>query len=359
MGLFGGRPPVAPPPPADPSAAEAAAELLSAAAEVLAPLGDLILSIQFLLGVLLLAPCLYLFLNSVVPAVLGTQDLKKKYAAKWACITGSSSGIGKELARALLTQGLDAILIAREEPLFDATVKELALEFPERRVLQVNGNLSDASGAWMDDLKSMVGDKDVQCVFLNAGYMLSGMYEQNAVQAHLANLHCNLTANIWLSHFFYERLVAKDLRGCIVFTSSSASYIPNPMAALYAATKSAVSAFAASLAIEARPRGIHVHSIHPSPVNSRFTAGGGNQIKVTRIAAMEPFYKFATGPEVLPAKFFKHIGRGAVVADLGGISVALRLVVHLLGYNFMALMTALTVHTTPDYKAYLSKLKKA
>ena len=153
--------------------------------------------------------------------------------------------------------------------------------------------------------------------------------------------------------------LAKELRGCIVFTSSSASYIPNPFAALYAATKSGVSAFAASLAVEARPRGIHVHSIHPSPVNSRFTAGGGNAVKVTKIEAMDTFYKFASGPEALPAKFIKHIGRGAVVADIGGVSVALRLVVHVLGYNFMALMTALTAHMTPDYQNNLSKVKKA
>ena len=115
--------------------------------------------------------------------------------------------------------------------------------------------------------------------------------------------------------------------GCLVFTSSSASYIPNPFAVMYGATKSGVSAFAASLACEARPRGIHVHSIHPSPVNSRFTAGGGNQVQQRKIAAMDSFYKFASGPEALPLKFISHIGRGAVVADIGGVSVGLRLVV--------------------------------
>ena len=144
------------------------------------------------------------------------------------------------------------------------------------------------------------------------------------------------------------------------FTSSSASYLPNPFAALYASTKSGVSAFAASLACEARARGIHVHSIHPSPVNSRFTAGGGNAIKnQATIEAMAAFSTFATGPETLPRQFLKHIGRGAVVADIGGVSVGLRLVVHLLGYNFMALMTACTAHLTPDYQMHVAKPKKA
>eukprot|EP00966_Prymnesium_polylepis_P108924 2520947-Prymnesium_polylepis.1 len=38
---------------------------------------------------------------------------------------------------------------------------------------------------------------------------------------------------------------------------------------------------------------------------------------------MDQFYKFATGPEALPDQFFGHIGRGAVVADLGGVSMML------------------------------------
>mmetsp|Transcript_62481 Transcript_62481/g.123461 ORF Transcript_62481/g.123461 Transcript_62481/m.123461 type:complete len:327 (-) Transcript_62481:237-1217(-) len=317
------------------------------------------LSLTFWLCVLGFAPVVYLILNSVVPLLLPPQNLRTKYGAKWALITGSSSGIGKELARTLLRQGLDVILVARDEPLFGSTVEELSKEFPGKQVIRVNANLSDASGTWMNDVKAAVGDKDVQCIFLNAGFIVTGMFEQNAVQAHLANLHCNLTSNIFLSHFFYERMLSKGLGGCIVFTSSSASYIPNPFAVMYGATKSGVSAFAASLACEARPRGIHVHSIHPSPVNSRFTKGGGNDVQQRKIQAMDSFYKFASGPEVLPLKFISHIGRGAVVADIGGVSVGLRLVVHLLGYNFMALMTAMTAHLTPDYQTHVAKAKKA
>ena len=210
----------------------------------------LILSQSFLLGVLLLSPVTYFVLNTVVPSLLGSQDLKKKYKASWALVTGSSSGIGKELARKLLYQGLDVILVARDEPLFDETVTELRALFPDRQVMPVGANLSDSTGAWMEGVKTAVGDKSVQVVFLNAGYIVTGMYEQNELPAHLANLHCNLTANIHLSHFLYSRLLSAEQQGCIVFTSSSASYIPNPFAVLYGTTKAAVSAFAASLAIE-------------------------------------------------------------------------------------------------------------
>ena len=61
-----------------------------------------IFSQSFVMCVLLLSPVMYFVLNSLVPLLLGSQDLKKKYGASWALVTGSSSGIGKELARALL-----------------------------------------------------------------------------------------------------------------------------------------------------------------------------------------------------------------------------------------------------------------
>ena len=68
---------------------------------------------------------------------------------------------------------------------------------------------------------------------------------------------------------------------------------------------------------------------------------------------MKPFYKMATGPEALPPRFFEHVGRSAVIADLGAVSMALRLLVHFIGFNFMALMTALTAASTSDYKRHL------
>ena len=60
-----------------------------------------------------------------------------RYLAKWALVTGSSSGIGKELARKLLFQEMDVILVAREEKLFDETVAELRALFPKRQARRV------------------------------------------------------------------------------------------------------------------------------------------------------------------------------------------------------------------------------
>lgn len=64
--------------------------------------------------------------------------------------------------------------------------------------------------------------------------------------------------------------VEQKLRGCFVYTSSAAAMMPSPFTVLYAATKSFISSFAASLAAEVKHHGIDVCVIHPSPVATRF-----------------------------------------------------------------------------------------
>lgn len=87
--------------------------------------------------------------------------------------------------------------------------------------------------------------------------------------------------------------IAKKLRGCVVFTSSAAAAMPSPFSVQYAATKSFVSAFGASLAPEVKPHGIDVLVFHPSPVASRWVGAGqwgsrggsGERVKVADCTA--------------------------------------------------------------------------
>jgi short-subunit dehydrogenase len=310
--------------------------------------------------VLLLSPVFYILLNCVIPALLGVQDLKKKYNATWALVTGGSSGIGKEITRKLLQQGLNVVIVARDEPAFDETIKEFKALFQDGQkkppeIRKVCANLADGTGAWMSDVKAATEGIDIQILFNNAGFILTGFFEQHSMEAQLANFHCNLTANVHLTHHFYGKMLAGGLKGCIVYTSSSAGFIPNPFAVMYGCTKAGVSELAASLAVEGKCRGIDVHSVHPSPVNSRFTAGGGNDVKVHKVEAMEMAYKLATGPELLPNQIFSAIGRTPVMIDLGSTSVGMRLVVHILGYNLMTYAFAICAPLMPDFKNNVGK----
>ena len=52
-----------------------------------------------------------------------------------------------------------------------------------------------------------------------------------------ANIECNASSAVQVTHHFLKRLVEKRQRGCFVFTSSASAVLPSPFAVSYAATK--------------------------------------------------------------------------------------------------------------------------
>lgn len=64
--------------------------------------------------------------------LLGPQDLKKKYQAQWALVTGGSSGIGRAIVDRLALQGLNVCVVSIDDDLLKNTVKELKAAFPKQ-----------------------------------------------------------------------------------------------------------------------------------------------------------------------------------------------------------------------------------
>lgn len=137
-----------------------------------------------------------------------------------------------------------------------------------------------------------------------------------------------------VTHLFTTRMVAKQLRGCVVFTSSAAACQPGPFSSMYGATKAFLSSFGASVAVELRSRGVDVCVVHPSPVASRFYE---NAHKLDAIAF---FNQFNVQPDALPDLIFASVGR-CVWRDIGGVAVAFRLLMKLIDFNLMAFATAI------------------
>ncbi|KAK9866169.1 hypothetical protein WJX84_001062 [Apatococcus fuscideae] len=240
---------------------------------------------------------LLLALFSALPA----RNLKKAYNAKWALVTGASSGIGLALTKKLAKQGLNVVVVALNDQLLHDSCEELTLQHPATSFRKVGVDL--ASPGFMPGILDATRDLDIQVVFCNAGYMLTGFFHTLSVEKQLANMHCNATSAVEITHYFLSRMTAKKLRGCFVYTSSAAAAIPSPFSVLYAATKSFLSSFGASLAIETKHLGIDVLVFHPSPVSSRFYD------KAHKIDVLEMFKKLAVDADALPDIVFANIGR--------------------------------------------------
>eukprot|EP00750_Incisomonas_marina_P020102 INCI3724.2.p1 GENE.INCI3724.2~~INCI3724.2.p1 ORF type:complete len:367 (+),score=55.80 INCI3724.2:64-1164(+) len=286
--------------------------------------------------------CSYLAIV-VMTCFQSEQNLKQKYDAQWALVTGSSSGIGKAIAHKLARQGLNIVLAAPGfDKLHPKSVEEFKTTYPHLEFRRADVNLSDDQGTYMEELRRVTDDILVQIVFSNAGYMRTGLFSTLSPNDNLYNFHCNATASVHITHHFLRVLKDKGKRGCFVYTSSPANMMPAPMSAMYCATKAFLTAFATSLAPEVRAFGIDVSVIHPSPVTSRFYDGAHS------LGALLFFKGTGKGPEVVVAKTFQGIGR-QVIIDQGYYAIGLRMLLKVLDVSFLTEAVAATAHTMGDY----------
>ncbi|KAL6769693.1 hypothetical protein ACKKBG_A32010 [Auxenochlorella protothecoides x Auxenochlorella symbiontica] len=297
----------------------------------------------------------FIFLSYLIPHTFvawfyKTQNLKKKYNARWALVTGASSGIGKAIASRLASQGLNVVMVAYPDPLLEASHEELSARFPNVTLKKVPVDLGRPG--YMPAIEKAIEGIDVQVVFLNAGYVLTGFFADVALERQNANLECNAVNAVQITHVLLQKLLDKHLKGCFVYTSSAAAAIPNPFSVLYASTKAFISTFGASLAAEVKPSGIDVLVFHPSPVASRFYD------KAHKLDAMEFFKKMAVDPEDLPDTIFASIGR-LVWRDVGPTAIGFRLLMKVLDYNLFSTLIAVFGHLMPDFKRHMKpRVKK-
>jgi len=302
---------------------------------------------------ILATPTILWILLYVVPqlymAIRPVPDLKKRYDATWSLVTGAGSGIGKSLAFKLASQGLNVVLVSIDDDLLKTTMKEIKAAYPDLEFRSVGVTFSPGV-PYLKFIKDATKDIDIKIVFSNAGFIVTGFLDQTPLEKLLANIECNSTASLSITHHFVQIMVKKKFKGCIVYTSSVSGFIPCPFAAMYGATKAFVSQMASCLHVEVQNLGIDVCAIHPSPVASNFYND------VHKIELMEAAQKSAVPPDALPNDMFRSIGVCAL-RDLGGLALGTRMGTFFLPDNFFTCLFSAAAPFLPDYKIN-NKLRK-
>lgn len=298
---------------------------------------------------ILAVPTMIWLLGYTIPqlfmAIRPVPDLKKRYNADWALVTGGGSGIGKALAFKLAKQGLNVVIVSLDDKYLKETMEQLKEHFPKLQFRSVGVNFSPG----VDYLKKIVEatkDLDIPIIFNNAGFLVTGFFDQAPLGKLLANVECNATASVNVAHHFIAKLVEKKRKGCVVFTSSVAGWIPTPFSGMYGATKAFVSQLACCLHIELKALGIDVCAVHPSPVASNFYNDLDHKIEI-----LESACKAAVPPEDLPDDIFRSIGACAL-RDLGGMAVGTRMGTFFLPYNLFTEIFATAAPYLPDWKTH-------
>jgi len=309
---------------------------------------QLIVPFFFSIGVASLGSALIMyvwamFTNAVNPNVAvryAITPYRRGPSGSWALVTGGSSGIGLAICRKLARQGINVIVAAIPDAVLDNAVVSLQSEFPSVDFLSIGVRLGDAD--YLQVLAKKTEDLEVRLVFCNAGYMVTGFFDDADWSRHDANIACNSTAAIAIAHLFVRRLRAKGLKGAIAFTSSPASCMPSPFSCLYGSTKAMVTHFATSLAGEVRTDGIDVCVLHPSPVATSFYQGAH------AMPTLKFFESTATGPDDVAECLMRGLGR-SVVIDHGYYSFSMRILQRIADAAFLAEVISRVAHTMSDF----------
>lgn len=288
-----------------------------------------------------------------LPAIFGCclrpQNLKKKYKAEWAIVTGGSSGIGKAIVERLCQQGINVLIVAVPDKLLGETTNEMKDRFPNVQVEQVPVDLSKTG--FMSDVNKATAGKRVQLLFCNAGFMISSFFADCSIGKSQANAAVNVTSHLDITHEYVNRMRTGGFKGAVFFTSSPAWMLPSPTAAMYAGTKAFVSHFGLSLAAELRSEGIDVCVVHPSPTKSRFYDNAGDGAEVN-------FFKStASGPEVLVNHMFACVGR-LVLCNQGYFPKVMGLMHKVIDFSLLTEITARVAHTSASFVQCRDAAKK-
>ncbi|MEO5718703.1 MAG: SDR family oxidoreductase [Chthoniobacterales bacterium] len=187
-----------------------------------------------------------------------------------ALITGASAGIGRELARQLAGCADTLILVARREERLVQLRDELTTRYPRLQVALHRSDLAKAEE--VDELVHWIEGEKFQIDLLvnNAGLGDLGAFATADPEKIDKMMLVNMVALTRLTRALLPAMIAQK-RGAILNVSSSASFIPIPNFAVYAATKAYVTSFSEALRGELRGTGVSVSALCPGPVKTEFT----------------------------------------------------------------------------------------
>ena len=176
-------------------------------------------------------------------------------ATKVALITGASSGLGAEFARALAVRGYELVLVARRRDRLEQLAEELRSHDgcePEVLVADLTRD---------DDVETVArrisSDANFQLLVNNAGFGALGDYHEADLSPQMDMHRVHVLATARLTHAALGGLVARDCGG-VINVSSVAAFVRMPGHTSYNATKAWMNAFTECLRLELRSRGSHV-----------------------------------------------------------------------------------------------------
>lgn len=200
-----------------------------------------------------------------------------------AIVTGGTKGIGRAIAQALITAGVDVIITARDKDKIAKTVNELN-EFGPGRCAGFDCDVREESKVkeLFAHAATVLGGLDI--LINNAGIGIFSPVESTSGDDFRAVIETNLCGVFYCCHEAIP-LMRQRGGGYIINISSLAGANPHANMAAYNASKFGLNGFSEAMMQEVRHDGIKVSYIMPGSVNTEF---GGDEPSAEKSWQLQP-----------------------------------------------------------------------
>lgn len=185
-----------------------------------------------------------------------------KLQGKFALVTGSNTGIGRETALEFAREGADVVLhypFSSEGA--DEAVEEIRSIGRRSAAFQADFNEIEASLKLVDQAVKYLGGIDI--LVNNAGISVSESFLNVTPKTYDMVYNVNMRAQFFCAQGAVKYMVAQKRKGVIINTTSSHAHASLPGFSVYAGTKGAIWSWTKQLAVELAPLGIRVNGLCP------------------------------------------------------------------------------------------------
>lgn len=191
-------------------------------------------------------------------------------------ISGGSSGIGFELAQLFARDGYQLIIVSKPAEELEKAKFYFQQHFPDVGVVTIQKDLTlpHAPTEVYEEVKAAGFQLDV--LVNNAGFGTFGYMTDTDITAENNMILLNCSAVYQLSKLFLPGMVARG-KGRILNVASVAAMQPNPLFAVYGATKAFVLSMSRALNFELKQQkaGVTVTALCPPPTRTNFKNAAG------------------------------------------------------------------------------------
>ena len=196
--------------------------------------------------------------------------MNAELAGKRALVTGAASGMGRAIALAFAREG--AVLAVHARGLESATVLADEIRNSGASAIAVSADLTDNGAIRGLCEKTIVELGGVDIVVNNAGAISKAPLSETSEEDWDRIMQVNLKAPFLISKYLVPEMKKNPQGGRLIFNSSVAAKLPDPMGSAYNASKAGLLGFVRCLAAELGADGITVNAICPGWVDTPMAA---------------------------------------------------------------------------------------